>query len=151
MHHADWHTLGEVPYRKFPIYETLGWGDSFDLDANIICGSNFGGPLAVIKDDKKIGSRNAPMSNTKLTLFTSSGRKLADIDWDNKRIAGMGWSDREELVVVLEDGKSRTGVTLYLSVEPEFGRICNFWIGFSNNSPIMRILFPCILRQCVHI
>lgn len=98
---SEWHSLGEVPYRKFPVYETMGWGADIRIEDYIVCGSPFGGPLAVIKDTRKgthytIGER--------LSLYTLSGIKIADISLENKRVVGMGWSDREELVVVLEDG-----------------------------------------------
>ena len=32
---------------------------------------------------------------------------MADVEWDhqNRRLAGMGWSDQEQLIAVLDDGK----------------------------------------------
>jgi vacuolar protein sorting-associated protein 16 len=109
---SDWHSLGEVPYRKFPVYETMGWADTIQIEDYIVCGSNFGGPLALLKSNRKTTQKSSVTGEvpgdmkSRLSLYTSSGNKIVDIDWDNKRVAGMGWSDREELVVVLEDGAS---------------------------------------------
>ena len=112
----DWENLGEVPYRKFSIYDTLGWGNDTELDDYIVCGAAYGGPIAMIKDEHHTTSSGEAAANgtskttigdatPKLSLYTSAGYKLADIDWiHHKRISGMGWSDREELIVVLEDG-----------------------------------------------
>lgn len=113
MSFSDWHSLGEVPYRKFPLYDTMGWADSILIEDYVICGANFGGPLALMRSKKKT-SQKSDVSGVpgdmkpKLSLYTLSGNKMVDIDWDHKRVAGMGWSDREEIVVVLEDGRCNT-------------------------------------------
>lgn len=110
MSTADWHSLGEVPYRKFPVYETMGWADTIQIEDYIVCGANFGGPLALLTSNRKTTQKSSASgevsgdTKSRLSFYTSSGNKIVDIDWDNKRVAGMGWSDREELVVVLEDG-----------------------------------------------
>jgi hypothetical protein len=98
---SDWHSLGEVPYRKFPVYETMGWGTDIQIEDYMVCGSPFGGPLAMMKDTRK-GTHYT--LGVRLSLCTLSGIKIADISLENKRVVGMGWSDREELVIVLEDG-----------------------------------------------
>ena len=106
MSYSEWHSLGEVPYRKFTVYDKLGWDESFRIDDYVICGSTFGGPLALLKEGKK--GINGDKKETQLLLYTASGNKLAEIEWDHRKICGMGWCDREELVVVVEDGKLRT-------------------------------------------
>ena len=111
MSYADWHTLGEVSYRKFPVYETMGWGDSMQIEDYKLCGSIFGGPLAMMKNNRKaaqggITDKNASgEAKSTLCLYTSAGAEIATIEWDKMRVVGMGWSDREELAVVSEDGK----------------------------------------------
>jgi hypothetical protein len=86
----------------------MGWGDKMDIEDYIVCGSTFGGPLALLKDDRKVKSNTSSIGSddlkSKISLYTSSGIKITDIDWDNKQIMGMGWSDREELIVVSGDG-----------------------------------------------
>lgn len=110
---SDWHSLGEVPYRKFPLYDTMGWADSIQIEEYAICGANFGGPLALMRSKRKT-SKKSEVSGVpgdmkpKLSLYTLSGNLMVDIDWEHKRVAGMGWSDREEIVVVLEDGLCNT-------------------------------------------
>lgn len=115
MSYADWHSLGEVSYRKFPVYETMGWGDSIQIEDYNLCGSTFGGPLAMMKNNRKAAPRGANVKNASgetkstLCLYTSAGFEIATIEWENKRVAGMGWSDREELIVVSEDGEYVVG------------------------------------------
>lgn len=31
---------------------------------------------------------------------------ITQVDWENRKVAGMGWTDHEQLVVVLIDGMS---------------------------------------------
>lgn len=105
---SDWHSLGEVPYRKFPIYETMGWADDIQIEDFTVCGATFGGPLAFLKSNRKATHKTVQLTGSSkpiLSMYTSSGNKIVDIDWDNRKVAGMGWSDREELIVVLEDGR----------------------------------------------
>ena len=109
MSHADWHSLGEVSYRKFPLYESMGWGTTKQIEDYILCGSTFGGPIAMMKSNRKVMMRNATStpeeSKSRLQLYTSAGVEIAEIEWESKRVTGMGWTDREELMIVSEDGK----------------------------------------------
>lgn len=107
MSNADWHSLGEVSYRKFPLYEAMGWGNKLQIEDYILCGSPFGGPLAMMKNNRKVAQKSTGTSEVKsrLSLYTSSGIEIAEIEWESKRVAGMGWSDREELIVVSEEGE----------------------------------------------
>jgi hypothetical protein len=98
---VDWHTLGDVPYRKFHLYD-MDWQDKLNLSNNIVCGAPYAGPIAVIKDDRKALASGREQCS--LAIYTSSGNKIAETDWNHKKIAGLGWSDREELAVILEDG-----------------------------------------------
>jgi hypothetical protein len=123
----DWHSLGEVSYRKWHVYdmEWQGSSNTPQKDGNagitddslnncIVCGAQFGGPLAVIKDTRKqsnakdsgsTGPSSSIAQEGKLKIYTSAGSKMAEVNWDpNKKIVGMGWSDLENLVVVLDDG-----------------------------------------------
>lgn len=105
------------------------WGDKMKIENFLISGAPFGGPLAMIRDEKKVPSSvsstssatAAPSSSSsssaapsaassgddksKLWIYTSAGVKLAEVDWESKKVAGMGWSDQELLVIVFEDGK----------------------------------------------
>ena len=130
---SDWHSLGEVPYRKFPIYETMGWADDIQIEDFTVCGATFGGPLAFLKSNRKATQKSAQSTGSSkpvLSMYTSSGNKIVDIDWDNRKVAGMGWSDREELIVVLEDGRETlcNQILSQVRVSPFRGAHCAFYI-----------------------
>lgn len=100
----DWHPLGAILYRKWQVYD-MAWDSKIKLENFIVCGAPFGGPIAMMLDAKRSG--HLPEMETfinKLFIKTSSGNHIATIDWDDKAIIGMGWSDQEHLVTVLENG-----------------------------------------------
>jgi Vps16, N-terminal region len=126
----DSHFLGEVLYRKWLCYDELKWttapkpssssskdtatalsGTPFAFDEYQLCGAPFGGPLAMLSKTAYVSSASSSSASAgstepaKLYIFSSSGNKLAEIEWQNRKAAGMGWSDQEQLVIVLEDGK----------------------------------------------
>jgi hypothetical protein len=43
----DWHTLGDVHYRKRVLYQKMGWNIS--ISEHVVCGAPFGGGLALIR------------------------------------------------------------------------------------------------------
>lgn len=49
------------------------------IDDFIVCGAPFGGPLAVIRDDKRLQYLPSDGKKTKIRIFTSSGRKIAEV------------------------------------------------------------------------
>ena len=71
-----------------------------------VCCAPFGGPIAVVRDERQMvvvaaGGSVRPVIRT----FASSGRPLGSHVWDKGRIVGWGWSGNLELVVVDEAGK----------------------------------------------
>ncbi len=102
--YSDWHALGDttVFYRKWLAYD-LEWknddGKIIDLSNCHICGASLGGCIAVFN------TLSLP-TNNKFFIFTSSGILLAAVPWDGKKIAGLGWSEQEQLIVVLDDGNA---------------------------------------------
>lgn len=100
---VDWNALGEVPYKKWHVYD-MEWLDTIQIEDYHVCGAPFGGPIALIRDDKKLTQLTDEHLKPKLRIFTSSGKKLAEIEWNDRKVAGMGWSDQEQLVIVFEDG-----------------------------------------------
>lgn len=104
--YTDWHSLGEILYRKFEI-SPMAWREdqTFEINKYHVCGAPFGGPIAIIKDFvPKGGGASKSDYESKLQIYTSSGKALADVPLANKKLAGSGWSDQEILVLVLEDG-----------------------------------------------
>ncbi|CAG8544325.1 9832_t:CDS:10 [Racocetra fulgida] len=59
----------------------------------------------MIRDDKKVLmlQKQQPVKPT-IYLYTSAGKLLEQLQWDKGRIIKMGWTDAEQLVVVMEDG-----------------------------------------------
>jgi hypothetical protein len=51
MYSEDWQSLGDVQYRRWECY-SLDWGVS--VDEHHVVGAPFGGPLALVRDDKKM-------------------------------------------------------------------------------------------------
>jgi hypothetical protein len=116
----DWYALGAVQYRKWNIYD-LNWtspqGGSevpINLENYLVCGAPFGGPIAMIPDSRRLNNVANPQQTTpiidlnknKLLIFTSSGLQLAEIDWQERPVIGMGWTDHENLVVIADNGEN---------------------------------------------
>lgn len=127
---ADWHALGEVQYRTFHLYE-MGWkNDKVKLEEYRVCGAQNGGPVALIRegaaattapgsskvvvDTPWVGDSSAPAaaptaSSPSLQIYTSSGIKISECEWPHQvRVAGLGWGDQEQLIIVLEDANVLT-------------------------------------------
>ena len=62
---------------------------------------------AMIRDENKIVLVQKQSTKPLISLYTSSGRQMGTIQWDKGRIVGMGWTDSEQLVCVLDDGTVR--------------------------------------------
>ncbi len=107
----DWYALGSVQYRKFHVYD-IEWdvpsylqntSVPFLFENYIVSGAPFGGPLAMIPDVKKV---NLPeeINKNKILVYSCAGKKLAEIDWNDRPIIGIGWTDQENMVVVADNG-----------------------------------------------
>lgn len=103
----DWYALGDCQYRKWNVYD-MEWVNEtvpVELEHYLVSGAPFGGPVAIIPDTKRISSLPENIDKRKLQIFTSAGVKLSEIEWTDRPVIGMGWTDLEQLVVVAEDGK----------------------------------------------
>lgn len=58
MYSEDWQALGDVQFRKWDCYESLGWDIS--VDDHQVVGAPYGGPLAVLRDERKMVSSLNP-------------------------------------------------------------------------------------------
>ncbi|KAL1915507.1 uncharacterized protein VTP21DRAFT_6631 [Calcarisporiella thermophila] len=103
---AEWIQLQDRFYRKQEVYSML-W-KQIDLSKFLLAGAPFGGPIAMIRDDKKVLllQKQQPVKPS-IYLYTSSGLLLEQLQWDQGRIVGMGWTESERLICVLEDGNIR--------------------------------------------
>jgi len=105
----DWYSLGDCQYRKWHIYD-MEWqisSNHLELENYLVCGSPFAGPVAMILDSKRNTSLPENVDKKKLLIFTSSGIKLSEIEWVDRSVVGMGWTDLEQLIVVSEDGSGK--------------------------------------------
>ncbi|XP_077252312.1 vacuoleless1 (VCL1) [Tasmannia lanceolata] len=101
---AEWQILYNRYYRKPEIY-TMQW-QRMDLTRHRIACAQFGGPIAVIRDDSKIVQLYAESARRKLHIFNSAGVLLASTVWDRPggRLVGMAWTDDQTLICVVQDG-----------------------------------------------
>ncbi|RLN48595.1 hypothetical protein BBJ29_008542 [Phytophthora kernoviae] len=108
---TEWHTLGKVQYQKWAVY-AMDWASSgvTDLRDFIASAAPFGGPVALLRDPKKLVkvSSESPLSR-QLLLFNACGRQLGAVDWtpfEDKRetLVGMTWTDELRLLCVFASG-----------------------------------------------
>lgn len=113
---SEWHTLGKVQYQKWSEYE-MEWKDEVkDLRDYIACPAPFGGPVALLRDPKKLVKVDAGRTLARsLLIFNACGKKLSEVPWaayDEKDAAtgrvnaliGMSWTDELRLLCVFENG-----------------------------------------------
>ncbi|KJE95370.1 vacuolar assembling/sorting protein VPS16 [Capsaspora owczarzaki ATCC 30864] len=107
---ASWSPLQDRFYRKLEMYDMawrsidLAWR-SIDLAMYVISAAPFGGPIALMRDNSKI--IRAQRTKRDIFIYNAAGTPFAQIPWDGARIVGLGWSEQEELICVLEDGTVR--------------------------------------------
>lgn len=101
---AEWRSMGEKFYRKQEVY-TMCW-QNVDLSRHKVACAPFGGPIAIIRDDSKIVQLRAESARPRLLIFSASGILRASIPWDRPggRLVGLGWTDNETLVCIVQDG-----------------------------------------------
>uniref|UniRef100_A0A061RIB2 Protein VACUOLELESS1 n=1 Tax=Tetraselmis sp. GSL018 TaxID=582737 RepID=A0A061RIB2_9CHLO len=106
---GEWEMCGDRFYSKHDLYE-MQWGPSINLAQNLVAASQYGGPLAIVRDDSKIVLLTPGHTmHTVVRIYTAAGRQMGAFVWERGRIAAMGWSSEEELMVVERDGS----VTMY--------------------------------------
>ncbi|KAL2623066.1 hypothetical protein R1flu_003271 [Riccia fluitans] len=101
---AEWSELYNRFYRKQEIY-TMCW-QNVDLNRHKVACSNFGGPIAIIRDDSKIVQLRSESARAKLMIYTSSGVLIKSYIWDRPggRLVNLGWTADEVLLVLMQDG-----------------------------------------------
>jgi hypothetical protein len=98
----DWLKLNEKFYRKQTIFKMI-WGD-IDLSKHLCAAAPFGGPIALIINDKKIVAYQGQATKNVLHIYNNAGKLLTQIQWDKGTIITMGWTSDEKLACVLEQG-----------------------------------------------
>ncbi|KAM7431228.1 Vacuolar protein sorting-associated protein 16 [Porites harrisoni] len=83
----------------------MEWQDAVDLSQFIVSAAPFGGPIALIRDDKHFARvQGSAINKPIIHIFSSAGRELATVKWDGGPIVQMGWSVTEDLLCVADDG-----------------------------------------------
>jgi vacuolar protein sorting-associated protein 16 len=82
------------------------WG-SLDLSKYIVACCPYGGPIAVIRNDRKMLAIHNQQIRRVMDIYTSAGKLINQFQWEFGRIVSMGWTSDERLVCVLESGLIR--------------------------------------------
>ena len=90
----------------------MQWGEDVDLSKMKVSGAPFSGPLALLRDTSKISIVSASTVRNSLNIYSSAGGLLAEIPWKRGKVVEMGWTEREKLIVVLDDGLEDAGEAL---------------------------------------
>jgi hypothetical protein len=111
-----WKRLCNTHYDKRTVYSSMLW-DPFTFPSYKTCAAPYGGPIAMILDEKQMaafdgfgdGFENDLEEWEKevvMRIFTAAGRKLSSFSWNYSGVGlvEMGWTSKENLVCVLEDG-----------------------------------------------
>eukprot|EP01112_Ceratiomyxa_fruticulosa_P007909 TRINITY_DN2060_c0_g1_i1.p1 TRINITY_DN2060_c0_g1~~TRINITY_DN2060_c0_g1_i1.p1 ORF type:complete len:827 (+),score=180.52 TRINITY_DN2060_c0_g1_i1:187-2667(+) len=101
---ADWHQVVNRYYRKREIYSMAWDGSDIDISLLLVVAAPNGGPIAVTRDEKQIQVVKTGNLKPSIQIFTSSGYLISSFVWEKSRLVGMGWSEGERLLCVLEDG-----------------------------------------------
>ncbi|KAJ5946286.1 Vps16 N-terminal [Penicillium verhagenii] len=163
---ANWEKVGDSFYRKIPVYDAI-FDEEVELENYIVSGAPYGGAIALYRDESKpIRLRDSQASRSSIDVYSCSGKQINRINWEQATIRGIGWSDKEELLVVAEDGTVRryfgldgdfTSFSLGNGAEEYGVRECQFWSSglvalLSNNQliavskydePRPKLLAPC--------
>ena len=128
----DWDEIGDSFYRKRLIYN-CDWktenGKSLNLDNYIIVGCPYGGPIAMLFDEKKSLKSELINNNNNLyymRIYTPSSQLISKFIWKHRGVVKIGWSSEEHLITVLETGT----IIIYnihgkLLKKFNMGRVCN--------------------------
>ncbi|KAJ5713072.1 uncharacterized protein N7483_010253 [Penicillium malachiteum] len=174
---ANWEKLGDSFYRKIPVYDAI-FEDDVELENYIVAGGTirwshwYASDSGLEKntlyrdESKPIRLRDTQGSQSSVDVYSCSGKLINRINWEQATIRGIGWSDKEELLLVAEDGTVRryfgldgdfTSFSLGSGAEEYGVRACQFWASglvalLSNNQliavskydePRPRLLAPC--------
>lgn len=99
-----WERLDSKFYRNFEGYD-LQW--YVDLDEYEVASAQYGGAIALAKKQDRIRTRTADQRVAPLKIYSGAGREIRELPWDGGRIAGIGMTTDEELLVVSENGTAR--------------------------------------------
>lgn len=100
---ADWCPLGRDTYfRKFEIY-SMAWQNEINMENVSVAAAQYGGPIALIRDRKKIVKVQG-IGKPIISIYSASGKNISSTVWSSGQIIQLGWSSTEDLLCIQEDG-----------------------------------------------
>ncbi|GFF26305.1 probable vacuolar protein sorting-associated protein 16 homolog [Aspergillus udagawae] len=127
---ANWERLGDSFYRKVTLYDAI-FDEDVDLDNYIVAGAPYGGAIALHRDESKpYMFRDAHTARSSIDIYSCSGKHINRINWEHGTIRGLGWSEKEELLVITEDGTVRRYFGLH-------GDFTSFSLGNSHDANLI--------------
>ncbi|WFD30831.1 Vacuolar protein sorting-associated protein 16 [Malassezia sp. CBS 17886] len=102
-----WHKLGAAYYRRTLQYD-LAWPIS-SLAGYLVAPSTDGSLLALVRDPSQlVALGDAADAEPRILVYSGAGQLVETLPWDaSSRIVGLGFSWRDELVVVTDDAQIR--------------------------------------------
>ncbi|KAK9907253.1 hypothetical protein WJX75_000093 [Coccomyxa subellipsoidea] len=100
---GEWEACGDRFYEKHELY-TMAWSD-VKLDQMRVACARYGGPIAMVRDDRKLVVVSGGITKPVVRIFTAAGETLAAFVWDHGRVAGLGWTNEEDLLIVENGGE----------------------------------------------
>jgi hypothetical protein len=97
--------------------------EGVDLSTRRLFAAPFGGPIAVVRDESRLvavrpggaaggGGAAGAGSGLVVRIFSAAGREQGSFVWDGGRVATMGWTRQQELLLLDEGGQARALVAL---------------------------------------
>ena len=67
----------------------------------------YGGPVALVRDDRKIVPVTGGATKPVITTYTAAGVRLGAFVWERSRIMGLAWTSEEDLMLLAQSGEAR--------------------------------------------
>ncbi|PRP78635.1 hypothetical protein PROFUN_13509 [Planoprotostelium fungivorum] len=83
----------------------MEWGAVNPSKFRLVAAS-YGGLLALTREDRKIVKASGAETDLRprIDIYTQAGKRISYIVWNKTKIAGMGWTDDEKLIIVEATG-----------------------------------------------
>lgn len=104
---ATWQAMqdGNAFYRRQQLYSIPG--KLPDFGDYIVAGCQYGGPLALMRDNTKLlalGRLTPAAAKAQIQIYSPAGESLLSFSWDQGKIIKFGWTRDETLTVLNEEG-----------------------------------------------
>ncbi|KAK9823042.1 hypothetical protein WJX81_002597 [Elliptochloris bilobata] len=100
---GDWDECGDKFYAKHQLF-SMQWLD-INLEHMRVACAQYGGPIALVRDDRKIVLVTGGATKPVVTTYTAAGVRLGAFVWERGRIMGMGWTSEEDLMLLEQSGE----------------------------------------------